>query len=369
MLIPARTDTARFHDYILGKAEVRLFRSRLTFGEAKNPAPFPSMVVIFGKGNCVRRKNLAPYEKVSRQREEKDMVDIIKKLGSELAPEGVAMASKAAIKTVVDTAVKHGPECLVVTAIAGFGTTVYLAVKEVPKAKAELAKRPIATDAEGKPAETRVQRFVKDAKVVVPICAPAIVMGGVTVASIIGGNRLQAKEIKDAAEKIAALSAAYTLAEKASTAYQEEVIEKLGEEAHKEIASKVGERVASNAPYDCPTDGSGAIVNIEGGGNVLFYDEQTGKCFWSSRDKVDAAFGRITRKATRDGRADICDLYEELTGRAVYWDLGSRFGWDPEHLPAWRVDDATLDPDGKTPKAVLSYSWSLIDLEKSEWRI
>ena len=47
MLLPARTDTARFHDFILGKAEIRFLRGRLKFGEAANPAPFPSMIVIF----------------------------------------------------------------------------------------------------------------------------------------------------------------------------------------------------------------------------------------------------------------------------------------------------------------------------------
>lgn len=49
MLIPARTDTKWFHDYILGKAEVRFIRGRLKFGGNKNSAPFPSMVVIFRK--------------------------------------------------------------------------------------------------------------------------------------------------------------------------------------------------------------------------------------------------------------------------------------------------------------------------------
>lgn len=48
MLIPARTDTAYFHDYIYHKAkEVRFIRGRLHFNEAENAAPFPSMVVIF----------------------------------------------------------------------------------------------------------------------------------------------------------------------------------------------------------------------------------------------------------------------------------------------------------------------------------
>lgn len=48
MLIPARTDTAYFHDYIYHKArEVRFIRGRLKFGNATNSAPFPSMVVVF----------------------------------------------------------------------------------------------------------------------------------------------------------------------------------------------------------------------------------------------------------------------------------------------------------------------------------
>ena len=47
MLIPARTDTAYFHDYIYNRArEIRFVRGRLHFNEA-GPAPFPSMVVVF----------------------------------------------------------------------------------------------------------------------------------------------------------------------------------------------------------------------------------------------------------------------------------------------------------------------------------
>ena len=47
MLLPARTDTSRFHDYIYRKAEIRFIRGRLKFGWSKNSAPFPSMVAIF----------------------------------------------------------------------------------------------------------------------------------------------------------------------------------------------------------------------------------------------------------------------------------------------------------------------------------
>lgn len=52
-LLPARTDTAWFHDYCAKSGEVWFRRGRIKFGGSKHPAPFPSMVVIFNKG--VRR--------------------------------------------------------------------------------------------------------------------------------------------------------------------------------------------------------------------------------------------------------------------------------------------------------------------------
>jgi len=47
MLLPARTDTRYFHDFILHRSEIRFVSGRLKFGQQKNSAPFPSIVVIF----------------------------------------------------------------------------------------------------------------------------------------------------------------------------------------------------------------------------------------------------------------------------------------------------------------------------------
>lgn len=47
-LLPARTDTNWFHSYIYNKAkEIRFVKGRIKFGESKNSAPFPSMVIVF----------------------------------------------------------------------------------------------------------------------------------------------------------------------------------------------------------------------------------------------------------------------------------------------------------------------------------
>lgn len=45
-LLPARTDTKWFHDYCL-KGKIEFLKGRLKFGNSKNSAPFPSMLVIF----------------------------------------------------------------------------------------------------------------------------------------------------------------------------------------------------------------------------------------------------------------------------------------------------------------------------------
>ena len=46
MLIPSRTDTKYFHNFIYQRAEIRFVKGRVKFG-GKDNAPFPSMIVIF----------------------------------------------------------------------------------------------------------------------------------------------------------------------------------------------------------------------------------------------------------------------------------------------------------------------------------
>lgn len=45
-LVPSRTDTKWWHDYAM-KGEITFIKGRLKFGGNKNPAPFPSAIVVF----------------------------------------------------------------------------------------------------------------------------------------------------------------------------------------------------------------------------------------------------------------------------------------------------------------------------------
>lgn len=51
LIIPARTDTSYWHDFIFHKAEIKFLRGRLKFevnGKALNSAPFGSAIVVYG---------------------------------------------------------------------------------------------------------------------------------------------------------------------------------------------------------------------------------------------------------------------------------------------------------------------------------
>lgn len=53
-LIPCRTDTRWWHDFVMKADEIRFIRGRLKFMQdngIENSAPFPSAIVVFGKGN------------------------------------------------------------------------------------------------------------------------------------------------------------------------------------------------------------------------------------------------------------------------------------------------------------------------------
>jgi len=46
-LIPSRTDTKWWHNYVMSAHEIRFVKGRLKFDGHKNSAPFPSVVVVF----------------------------------------------------------------------------------------------------------------------------------------------------------------------------------------------------------------------------------------------------------------------------------------------------------------------------------
>jgi hypothetical protein len=48
-LLPSRTDTKWWHEFVMKATEIRFIRGRLKFDDQRNTAPFPSAIVVFKK--------------------------------------------------------------------------------------------------------------------------------------------------------------------------------------------------------------------------------------------------------------------------------------------------------------------------------
>ena len=55
-LVPARSDTAWWHEHCAGHADIWQLRGRLSFGSGLQPAPFPSALVVWGAQDDLRTR-------------------------------------------------------------------------------------------------------------------------------------------------------------------------------------------------------------------------------------------------------------------------------------------------------------------------
>lgn len=60
-LIPSRTDTKWWHDYIMKANEIRFIKGRLRFSDHKNSAPFPSCIAIFSLSHVTKYRTKKNY--------------------------------------------------------------------------------------------------------------------------------------------------------------------------------------------------------------------------------------------------------------------------------------------------------------------
>lgn len=64
-LVPSRTDTRWWHEYAM-RGKIQFLRGRIKFGQSKNPAPFPSAIVVFGDDDKQEERTHVWVEEQSR---------------------------------------------------------------------------------------------------------------------------------------------------------------------------------------------------------------------------------------------------------------------------------------------------------------
>lgn len=201
---------------------------------------------------------------------------------------------------------------LVATAIASYksGSKVEKAVK---KAKRDM--QDVAPDDK----EARRAVIATAAKEIAPAVAPAVVMGGMTAACILGNHQASSR-------RIAVLSAAYTVSENAMRELNGKMNEMLGENKVKQIKDAVvKDGLIKDGKENYPKDNQ---VIITKNGDVLCKDVQTGRYFKSDAEKIKQAINQLSHDILSEMWISLNDFYD-LIGLPMV-PLGDELGWNVE---------------------------------------
>ena len=229
------------------------------------------------------------------------------------------MNIKNAFLGLCDKASKHGPELLIGFGIAGFLSSIVLAVRATPKAE------DLITQAEDEKEDSLT--FIETVKAGwKPYIAPAITFLAST-GCIIGA-------VKKKNDQHAELAAAYAISQAMVKKYQEKTEEIAGEEKAKEIDTAVRNETArspmvQNAISKLPPS------NIAG--VHPFWDPTSNTAFYASIPMLKNAEVELNRRMYTGAEPyiTISDLYDELNEQGVYpplkhTALSSDYGWTPD---------------------------------------
>jgi hypothetical protein len=144
---------------------------------------------------------------------------------------------------------------------------------------------------------------------------PPVLTGSATIGSIILANRMSA-------QKAAALAAAYGLAEKQLGEYKDKVTEKLTGPKAQAIDDELAQDRVNNTP------GGSQIVIVEG--EVLCFDQPTGRYFRSTMDAINKAVNRTNEEILRHNYASASFFYEEIGLPPTTW--SDDVGWNVNNL-------------------------------------
>jgi hypothetical protein len=134
--------------------------------------------------------------------------------------------------------------------------------------------------------------------------APPVVTGATTIAAVVMAHRMSA-------QKIAALTVAYSLAERNLGEYKDKVAEKLTGPKNQQIKDELAQEAVDRTP------GSDKLVIVEG--EVLCFDKATGRYFNSSMEQIRQAVNTTNAEIFNHGFTTLNFFYEELGLPPTTW--------------------------------------------------
>ena len=206
---------------------------------------------------------------------------------------------------------KNTPLLLTAAGAAGVVGTAALAVKAHVAAEEDL----YADRSENGPATTKRESVIRYVKVTWRYYIPAVVSGGVTIASIILVHTTHQK-------RYAALYGLYALAERSHKEIAEAVEEIADDETKRKVKDRVAEKICVNHDQD--------IVFNAVGGNTLCLDSFSGRPFLSDIETIRSTVNSFNEALLKYDYASLNEFYERL--RLDRIDAGEEVGWNSDEI-------------------------------------
>lgn len=226
---------------------------------------------------------------------------------------------------------KHQPEILAGIGIAGYISSIVLAVKATPKAaekikKAEFDKNAQITtlfDAEAHPYYTVKEiddekyeelTLPEKVKTVWKDYLPAACTATASTLCIVGS-------VSTSCRRNAVLATALNLAEESARDYREKVIETIGEKKEQKIREEIAQDNLNNNPT--------TQVFLTNQGSALCYDTYSGRYFRFDIDKIKKINNEINERLLMESQVSLNELYLEYGLDGI--DMGYEVGWSSEN--------------------------------------
>lgn len=240
------------------------------------------------------------------------------------------------IKRATKLAVENSPSILTAIGVTGTITTAYLTGKASYESAFRILEESHDQMQQGIPKKLSKREI---AELVWPLFIPAAITGATTVACIVGANRVGAR-------RAAALTAAYSLSEKAYSEYRDKVVETLGEKKEKAVRDEIAqEKVTRNPPEH---------VWISGSGNVLCCELLTGRYFHSEMEVLKKAVNEMNAQLLRHDYVTLGELYYAIG--LPQTSMSSDIGWTSDRLLELEIT-TTLSLDDK-PCIAFDYNYT-----------
>lgn len=258
------------------------------------------------------------------------------------------------VGNVLTFADEHQREIMLGGAIAGTIITAVLSWRAGIKAEKVLNKQKVKMEGlksieeadEEVYKEEKRKVTMETVKMMVPVVAPPALAATGTIISVIGGYKVASKQI-------AVLSGLYSMSEKALSDYQSKTKEMIGTKKEQEIRDEINaDKVSNNPP-------SINYITQTGHGNVLCYDDYSGRYFYSDPEFIRKVVNDINEQLHGDYYVSLNDFFERLG--LSNCKLGEDIGFCEEDGNLSVAFSATLTSIGdkdNIPCLVLSYDVS-----------